>query len=374
MPAAIESEIRKQVVRQWLSGDTRAKIAEDNGIGAGTVTNVVNDWKGGLDYSEYESVRELATYFKKQGLSLYELANRTRLCDYIKKLGADEEQIESFILNLLNRTNSLPPEKILEITNQLFEISKSISVPLAEIPTCLRQNLIKNKKIDEKIKTASAILESKQAEVQTMQEYMQLREELSKHHLSLEDPARLLTVLKIIKHYGYDPKKILEEFSDLRSLKQREKGLENNCRILENRAQRYQTVLPLAGQIAAMGIGIDAMLTFNVLVNETAETYHLPIPTAAFRVIKEIEEYRKVGGLKEEYLRLFTQVYTMHEISARQTKVMTAVFKLQCYGIGEDEIFKLCKFFENHGHNINLESMWANLKKCENQAIPPIKS
>jgi hypothetical protein len=123
-----------------------------------------------------------------------------------------------------------------------------------------------------------------------------------------------------------------------------------------------------------MGVGIDAIVAFDVLVNETAETYHLPNPTAAFRVIKEIEEYRKVGGLKEEYLRLFTQVYTMHEISARQTKVMTAVFKLQCYGITDDTILNLCKFFENHGHNINLESMAANLKKYENQAIPPIKS
>lgn len=374
MPAAIERETRKQVIRQWLSGDTRAKISADNSIGAGTVTNVVNDWKVGLDYSEYESVRELATYFKKQDLSLYELANRTRLCDYIKKLGADEEQIESFILNFLNRANSLPPEKILEITNQLFEISKSISVPLAEIPTCLRQKLDQEQKIDEKIKNASEVLESKQAEVQTMHEYMQLREELSKHHLSMEDPARLLTALKIIKHSGYDPKKILEEFSHIRSLKQRERGLENNCRILEKCAQSYNTVLPLAGQLVSMGVGIDAIVAFDVLVNETAETYHLPNSTAAFRVIKEIEQYRKVGGLKDEYFKLFTKVCTMREISAAQNKAITAVFKLQCYGITDDTILNLCNFFENHGHSINLESLAANLEKYDNKTIPPMKS
>ena len=37
MPAAIDSEIKKQVINQWLSGDSRDGIADDNGIGAGTV-------------------------------------------------------------------------------------------------------------------------------------------------------------------------------------------------------------------------------------------------------------------------------------------------------------------------------------------------
>lgn len=64
----------------------------------------------------------------------------------------------------------------------------------------------------------------------------------------------------------------------------------------------------------------------------------------------------------------------MHEISALQNKAVTAVFKLQCYGITEDEIFNLCKFFENHGHNINLESLTADLEKYGNKAIPPMKS
>ena len=65
MPAAINEQTRKQVIHQWLNGDSRDKIAIDNSIGEGTVSGIVNDWKKGLEDSEYESVRELARTVKK---------------------------------------------------------------------------------------------------------------------------------------------------------------------------------------------------------------------------------------------------------------------------------------------------------------------
>ena len=66
MPAAIDTHVKKQVVNQWLSGDCRDRIAADNHIGAGTVSNIVNEWKKGVEDSEYDSVRELAVYSKRR--------------------------------------------------------------------------------------------------------------------------------------------------------------------------------------------------------------------------------------------------------------------------------------------------------------------
>jgi transposase len=85
MPAAIKEQTRKQVIQQWISGDSRDKIAIDNEIGKGTVSGIVNEWKRGLEDSEYESVRELAVQSKKQGIDLNELASRFRLYNLIKK-------------------------------------------------------------------------------------------------------------------------------------------------------------------------------------------------------------------------------------------------------------------------------------------------
>ena len=48
MPAAIDAQVKKQVVNQWLAGESRDRIAADNGIGSGTVTNIINEWKKGI--------------------------------------------------------------------------------------------------------------------------------------------------------------------------------------------------------------------------------------------------------------------------------------------------------------------------------------
>jgi len=60
MPLALEEDVRDRVRRLWLSGETRESITKECGVGAGTVTNIINEWKKGVEISEYEAVRELA--------------------------------------------------------------------------------------------------------------------------------------------------------------------------------------------------------------------------------------------------------------------------------------------------------------------------
>src|SRR6266487_2653692 len=139
MPPAIETNVKANVIKRWLSGDTRDRIAADNGIGAGTVSNIINELKKGVEDSDYDSVRELAVYSKKEGFDLSDFASSIRLSNYIQKLGANQNQIESFIANCMSGTNSLPPGKIIDLTNQLFDISKSESIPPADVPGRIKQ-------------------------------------------------------------------------------------------------------------------------------------------------------------------------------------------------------------------------------------------
>jgi hypothetical protein len=44
----IEASIKTKVIQQWLSGDSRQKIAIDNDIGEGTVGTIINYFKIGL--------------------------------------------------------------------------------------------------------------------------------------------------------------------------------------------------------------------------------------------------------------------------------------------------------------------------------------
>jgi transposase len=84
MPAAIDPIIKQRVTAQYLQGVSRDTIAADNGIGTGTVTNIIDEWKKGVQDSDYESIRELSVFCKKQGITLNALASCIRLNNYIE--------------------------------------------------------------------------------------------------------------------------------------------------------------------------------------------------------------------------------------------------------------------------------------------------
>jgi hypothetical protein len=147
MPTPIDEAIKRRVVRQWLAGDSRPKIAIDNNIGEGTVSSIINNFKIGTDNSEFDSTRELALQARKQGLNLSDLASNFRIHNFIKKSGAAEEDIESFIVN--TASSDLPPEKVIQYVNQLFAVSREQSIPLDQVPNYIKEKLEQKQKIDD---------------------------------------------------------------------------------------------------------------------------------------------------------------------------------------------------------------------------------
>jgi len=73
------------VIAQYLQGVTRDRIAIENRIGTGTVSNIMDEWKKGVQDSDYESIRELSVFCKKQGITLNALTSCIRLNNYIQK-------------------------------------------------------------------------------------------------------------------------------------------------------------------------------------------------------------------------------------------------------------------------------------------------
>src|ERR687887_2356132 len=97
MPPLTDEQTRGNVIRQWILGFPRDKIAQQNGIGAGTVSSIVANYKAGLEELDFDSIRQLAVEARQQGWNLSELASHARLYNYFLKSGASENAIESFI-------------------------------------------------------------------------------------------------------------------------------------------------------------------------------------------------------------------------------------------------------------------------------------
>jgi len=94
-------------------------------------------------------------------------------------------------------------------------------------------------------------------------------------------------------------------------------------------------------QIMRLGIGFPELLAFHGAVMKKSDTENIPMETAAYRVMEDIENYGRIGDLKNEISKLVMQKYTIDQISSPRNKAITALIKLQSYAVTDEEILNI---------------------------------
>jgi hypothetical protein len=114
VPSKVPDIVKSQVIKQCLSGDQRDKIAYDNGLSGGTVTNIVNEWRRELGFLSADHLRDLAVTLKKIGLSPVQCAIGFKVATLMNRLGVNEDMFESFMSEVYDRCKNLGlmPENI----------------------------------------------------------------------------------------------------------------------------------------------------------------------------------------------------------------------------------------------------------------------
>ena len=127
--------IKEQVIRKWLSGEQRDKIASDISIAAGTVTKIISEWKEEIGIPTADALRVLATELKRLNINASQCAKGYKLLNIINNLGAQEEKsIESFLTQIYNLCTSknIAAEVIVNISQQIVALNETI--PFSQIP------------------------------------------------------------------------------------------------------------------------------------------------------------------------------------------------------------------------------------------------
>jgi hypothetical protein len=57
------------VIRDWLSGKPRDKIALDNFVSTGAVSDIVSKWKADLAVYDVDALRDFGIMFQKLGIT-----------------------------------------------------------------------------------------------------------------------------------------------------------------------------------------------------------------------------------------------------------------------------------------------------------------
>jgi hypothetical protein len=234
-------------------------------------------------------------------------------------------------------------------TCQLFNISNTESIPLDQVPTYINKKLEEKQKIDEQIKEADALLQTKNVSIEVINEHIQLNEELKKYRLSTKDVHKLLNLLVAAKEYRYSPGKIVAKLRNLKHLENKENRLKNSCETLSRKEAKYKEIIPLANLICDLHIRKNELISFKVAVNETVQTYGITHSAAALDVINLIIDHNKKGQLKRELSELSFQKYAIDRFCSSRSEIIMALMNLKNHGITEERIMLLNNFLESNG-------------------------
>src|SRR5262249_21939804 len=259
MPSRLPDNYKSLVIQAWLNGEQRDKIAVDNGLSAGSVTNIVNEWRAALGFPTADSLRELAVTLRRVGITAAQCALGFRIATLMLKIGVKEDSFESFISDVYNRCKDigLSPRDIAFHLTDLIEFSKS--VPLSKIHDYVKEKTNEKGKLEEKIKDLKVLIENFQEEAsdalsrrdKALQDeemasselklYTNLREELGKYRIPF-DISKLVKVVNNIGECGYDAGRVIKEFSELESLKTSGQHLRQDLQSLENRLNQMAAI------------------------------------------------------------------------------------------------------------------------------------
>jgi hypothetical protein len=101
MGGKIPRNIKEKVIGQWLHGLTRERIANEDGIGAGTVTAIIQEARKQEDYNDIDLLRQVSVKLKEDGVELPLLGFAIRLQRIMEENGINEDQIRLLMIPLL---------------------------------------------------------------------------------------------------------------------------------------------------------------------------------------------------------------------------------------------------------------------------------
>ena len=126
----IPQNLRIAVTGLYLQGETRNEIASRTGVSQGSVSNIISDWKKGLDESEASDLRDLGIMMKRASMTPIQCASGFRMAQLLNKSGVNEDGFKNYIFDFYKRfvEIGLDPQKAAEGTKQLLVLCETVPI------------------------------------------------------------------------------------------------------------------------------------------------------------------------------------------------------------------------------------------------------
>ncbi len=409
MKEKVPYHIKEEVIRKWLSGEQRDKIASDMSMGAGTVTKIISEWKEEIGIPTANTLRELAIELKRLNINALQCAKGYRLLNILSTLGVKEEaNIESFLTQIYNLcvSKNIAPEVIVKISAQILELDDDETIPFIQLPEYIQQKVKEKQRFEQEIKTlrerkmsaqseCDEALRSSKITIDALHEYMRLREcLLEEYGLSIEDDdnnnshednlPKIVNVIYNLKHSGYDAKTIIKDLSNINSLQTREQELQKQVNAIEVRLKRAEQdyslteekltfskqALAVYDELRNMGFGgLKELKLLKSIVTEISKSNNIDPYKAFEKFFDDIkEQYDNKLGFERKIIEmnnsLFQATRQHHYISLKYSQMKDTNDKLAellAYGVTQEEIIYWTSILRDH--NVEKSSLHQDLVK-----------
>jgi predicted RNase H-like nuclease (RuvC/YqgF family) len=138
MGSKIPKVVREKVITEWLQGLSRDKIAVNNDIGGGTVTEIIKDYSE--NNSDVDKQREFVVALMREGTDLNLFASSIRLKRFLERLGIDEERLDSFLVNVQEHCFKKDKETndFIKSVNDACRVSNRMETSIEDLPEKLQ--------------------------------------------------------------------------------------------------------------------------------------------------------------------------------------------------------------------------------------------
>jgi hypothetical protein len=72
----------------------------------------------------------------------------------------------------------------------------------------------------------------------------------------------------------------------------------------------------------------------------------IPLDTAAYKIVEDIQHYSQLGGLKKEQDRVQQQIFMSNMIMTTRQQALVSLMRLQALGISDIEIKKMARLMD----------------------------
>ena len=136
---------------QWIQRISRDKIAENNDIGRGTVTNIIEQFK--TNVPDIDLMRETSLQIKKEDIGIFSFAASLRLRRLLEDLEITEDQIENFLeeINIYCFKQQITPKDFILKIKQVSNLAMDLQTPIHKLPSFVNQLSVQKNNIERQI-------------------------------------------------------------------------------------------------------------------------------------------------------------------------------------------------------------------------------